>query len=183
MHAYTDEYADSITLSDEAKTVRIEGVRAEHADSYHRIVDTLARSERYLGFDEPPPLDVASEIVNSHVRNNYPLYLAFVDDEPVGWCAIYQNTHKNFSHLGQLVIGVSSEYRGLGIGRALLSAAICKAKENGLKRIELEVCARNLPAIRLYRTFGFKKEGVKKRAYYVDGKFEHIMLMSIFTTE
>ena len=52
-------------------------------------------------------------------------------------------------------VGVAPEYRGLGLGRALVLQALHGFRESGLKRVQLEVTAHNEPAVELYRSIGF----------------------------
>ena len=53
-------------------------------------------------------------------------------------------------------LGVIPEYRGRGIGRALLSKALAGFASSGASRAMLEVTARNEPAVRMYRDVGFR---------------------------
>jgi ribosomal protein S18 acetylase RimI-like enzyme len=50
---------------------------------------------------------------------------------------------------------VSADARGGGLGRALVQAAIDRARERGSRRIELDTAERNEAAVSLYRSFGF----------------------------
>ena len=59
---------------------------------------------------------------------------------------------------------VEPEYRNRGIGKNLLLELINFAKENFLD-IFLEVAEKNLPAIYLYESLGFKKISVRKNYY------------------
>jgi ribosomal protein S18 acetylase RimI-like enzyme len=51
---------------------------------------------------------------------------------------------------------VRPEYRGLGIGRKLMSAVFAHARENGLLRLSLQTDRDNDAAQRLYREYGFQ---------------------------
>jgi len=53
-------------------------------------------------------------------------------------------------------IGLASAYRGRGLGSALLCSAIGGFRRSGATRVNLEVTASNLPAMRLYEKFGFR---------------------------
>lgn len=61
-------------------------------------------------------------------------------------------------------IAVSSEFRKMGIGTALL-AEFQKSLSVGSECISLEVRAFNLPAIALYGSFGFERAGVRRGMY------------------
>ena len=52
-------------------------------------------------------------------------------------------------------VGIVPEHRGLGLGRALVQAALCGFRASGLTHISLEVTAANVPAVRLYQSLGF----------------------------
>lgn len=53
-------------------------------------------------------------------------------------------------------LGVATEYRGLGLGRALLLKALDGFAAAGSRRAFLEVTASNNPAVRMYRKLGFR---------------------------
>lgn len=52
-------------------------------------------------------------------------------------------------------VGVVPEYRGRGLGRALLLKCLEGFQTLGVPRVYLEVTASNLPAVQLYRSLGF----------------------------
>lgn len=53
-------------------------------------------------------------------------------------------------------VGVVPEYRGRGLGRAVVLKALAGFAASGAKRAYLEVTARNEPAVRMYRELGFR---------------------------
>lgn len=53
-------------------------------------------------------------------------------------------------------VGVAPEYRGLGLGRALVLRSLHGFREAGVSCVYLEVTARNTPAVALYRSIGFQ---------------------------
>jgi ribosomal protein S18 acetylase RimI-like enzyme len=57
------------------------------------------------------------------------------------------------AHLEDLFVDESM--RGSGLGRALLEAALERARRRGCARIELDANEANEPALRLYRSVGF----------------------------
>ncbi|WP_347342599.1 ribosomal protein S18-alanine N-acetyltransferase [Coleofasciculus sp. FACHB-1120] len=65
------------------------------------------------------------------------------------------------------ILGVHPNYRGQGLGQALLYALLKKAWERRLEWATLEVRASNRPAQSLYEKFGFQEVG-RRRRYYKD---------------
>lgn len=53
-------------------------------------------------------------------------------------------------------IAVLPDYRGYGIGRAILLGSLWGFQQQGVKRVTLEVTAENIPAVKLYTRVGFK---------------------------
>ena len=64
-----------------------------------------------------------------------------------------------------LLIGVSPDWQGIGVGGQLLKELINRSQDQGQKLIYLEVRSGNQRAIRLYRSLGFIDIGVR-RDYY-----------------
>jgi ribosomal protein S18 acetylase RimI-like enzyme len=50
---------------------------------------------------------------------------------------------------------VTEDARGAGLGRALVDAAVARARERGCRRLELDVNDHNEAALALYRSLGF----------------------------
>jgi ribosomal protein S18 acetylase RimI-like enzyme len=60
---------------------------------------------------------------------------------------------------------VARDWRGRGVGSALVAAAIEWAREQGLHKLSLAVWPHNAAAIALYRKFGFEEEGRRFKQY------------------
>ena len=95
----------------------------------------------------------------------------------VGWCDVSPLTFDGMRHVGRLGMGLLPEHRQKGLGSALLSLVLETAFQKGLQRIELEVYASNQAAIRTFQKAGFVEEGRKRRARFLDGKWDDILVM------
>lgn len=75
-----------------------------------------------------------------------------------------------------LRVAVRPEYRGRGIGRALLKTAVSALASRGARAVFLEVRESNLPARRMYRSAGFAECG-RRRKYYRSPPEDAILMM------
>ena len=66
---------------------------------------------------------------------------------------------------GELGMAVAREWRGRGVGSALLAAAIEWAREQDMHKLSLSVFPHNAAAIALYRKFGFVEEGRRVKQF------------------
>ena len=119
-----------------------------HIHSFRAALDAVARERKYLAMIEAPPIDRMRSWVGGNIKKGSPQFVAVDGKKVVGWCDITPKTRTGFEHSGSLGMGVLAEYRRRGFGTALLSAAMDRAREVGLERIELEVFASHTGAIR-----------------------------------
>lgn len=82
-----------------------------------------------------------------------------VDAPPVGVLIAHRWVSAKFAGdaLWIETLHVSSTARRLGIGRRLTSSAIDRAREQGLRGVDLEAYRMNAPASYLYRALGFRR--------------------------
>jgi RimJ/RimL family protein N-acetyltransferase len=68
-------------------------------------------------------------------------------------------------------------YWGRGIGTQTVEFLIAEARIRRFHRLECVVAAGNDRAIRLYEIHGFLQEGIKRDAFYDNGKYEDLVMM------
>jgi len=161
------------------QTFNIVPITEAHIIGYRTAVDSVAREQKYLAFLEAPPLEMSRAFVLENIKEYRPHFVALIDDVVVGWCDISSLHRPVFAHAGSLGIGVIEGYRGMGIGEALMLAALQKAKDNGLTRIELTVRESNSRAIALYKKLGFVAEGLHPNAVRIDMQYENHISMGL----
>jgi len=82
-----------------------------------------------------------------------------------------------------MVIG-SEELRGQGIGGEAIALVLAYAFTTlGLVRVSLEVAVDNRRAVRCYEKAGFRLEGVKRKAFMVDGEYVDLAMMAVLREE
>ena len=164
--------------------VAIEPIAESYADGFHACLDAVARERKYLAHVEAPPPDRVRTFVQQNISMGVAQFVAIDGMAVVGWCDIFPAWPHAVQHCGSLGMGLLSAYRGRGIGQALLSACLCKARANGITRVELEVRADNERALKLYERMGFVRESIKRKGMRFDGVyFDCIQMSLIFENE
>ncbi|MFI9149205.1 GNAT family N-acetyltransferase [Streptomyces sp. NPDC053367] len=74
-------------------------------------------------------------------------------------------------------LAVDGDARGKGAGRALVRAAVDRARTLGARRITLRVLGHNTVARALYEAEGFVVEGVQPGEFLLDGQYVDDVLM------
>jgi len=167
-----------ISLVEKMITVRL--IREEDIPGFREVLDFVARERRYPALVEAPPLESVKGFVGGIIKAGHAQFVALDEGKTVGWCDILPGeAAAGTAHVGRLGTGVHPAYRGQGLGQRLLEAAIARARERGLEKIELTVYSSNLAAIALYRKVGFVDEGCKMRGRVLDGIHDDILLMAL----
>ncbi|MEG4517358.1 MULTISPECIES: ribosomal protein S18-alanine N-acetyltransferase [unclassified Microcoleus] len=77
-----------------------------------------------------------------------------------------------------IMLAIHPQFQGQGLGQALLLALLKSACDRQLERSTLEVRDSNLVAVYLYKKFGFKEAGRRKRYYEDTGEDALVMWRS-----
>jgi ribosomal protein S18 acetylase RimI-like enzyme len=117
-----------------------------------------AVAEERDGIATEPPVDVEARAASWRLEGTL---VAVAGGEIIGSVHVDRSRHG----FGELGMAVANEWRGRGVGSALLAAAIEEAREYGLHKLSLAVFAHNAAAIGLYRKYGFVEEGRRAKQY------------------
>ena len=115
-----------------------------------------AVAEERDGIAAEPPIDVEKRAANWDLDRTL---VALAAGEVVGHIFVIESGF-GFGEIGMMV---ARDWRGRGVGSALVAAAIEWGRENGLHKLTLSVFPHNEAAIRLYRKFGFAEEGRREK--------------------
>lgn len=104
------------------------------------LVDDLGKSDHMFVLEkETPPAEICGFLL---LRTDPQIYLR---------------------NLAALEIYVAAKLQGQGLGKALLKTALDLAdNELMIERVEAEIAAGNIKALKLFKSFGFKLEGTAK---------------------
>lgn len=105
----------------------------------------------------------------------------FVEESLVGTVGLYREEEPKLMHRAVIFgMHVAAEQQGRGYGRALLRAALGRARQMpGLALVRLSVESANEPARSLYASIGFETYGTERQAMFVDGEYFDEDLMAL----
>jgi [ribosomal protein S18]-alanine N-acetyltransferase len=117
-----------------------------------------AVAEERDGIATEPPVDVAARAASWTLDGTL---VACAGGGIVGSLHIQSSRHG----FGELGMTVARDWRGRGVGSALLETGIEWARARGLHKLSLAVFPHNTRAIALYEKYGFVEEGRRKKQY------------------
>ncbi len=121
--------------------------------------------------------------IQEHLDHSGKLALvAEVGGEIIGTLSFENGPFQRTSHAGTFGVSIRRDWRGKGIGTAMLGALLEWAGGNPLiEKVGLAVFSTNTRAIELYRRLGFVEEGRRARAIKLDpGEYVDEILMARF---
>ncbi|GAQ53620.1 putative phosphinothricin acetyltransferase [Streptomyces acidiscabies] len=164
MAPYSDEMPTTLHIRPAALTDARPLARLDHLtwSHFHAVMPRPALDAPF--FDE------------RHAPDDY--LIAALSDDPVGYIRLAPSPLAVSAHVRQIQgLVVPDEVRERGVGRALLRAALDRARGEGARRITLRVLGHNAPARKLYEGEGFGVEGVLPGEFLLDGGYVDDVLM------
>jgi len=161
--------------------IEIRPARGEDAAPLVAMGTAIGREEGAWLLTSAGWRSVAEERRYLRALKRYPdaaVYVAEEDGQLVGRLSLARDPHPASHHVADLGLMVAASHRRRGVGRMLLEQAAAWAQESDVRKLELHVFPWNEPAIRLYETFGFEREGVRREHYRRDGEYVDAILMA-----
>jgi ribosomal protein S18 acetylase RimI-like enzyme len=159
--------------------IEIAAIREEHIVPWRRAVEAVAAERMFLGRVTLPPFDLETAFPRHHIVNEWPMVVAAMADEVVGWADITPSDIPECAHRGTLGMGVVAAHRGKGLGSQMLRTCIDHAARIGLAKVELTVYTSNVQAVSLYRQFGFTQTGLVRDYRRIDGLTQDALMMEL----
>ena len=145
------------------REIRLEGLRL-HPEAFGSTFESeqSAPLEKYAGW-----------LTTSQI------FGAFDGSHLVGIAAFGQHPGPKESHKGWLrAMYVRPSHRRTGASHLLIQAVIDAARTR-VEQLQLAVVSTNVPAIRLYQSFGFTQYGLELRSLKQNGLYHDELLMSL----
>jgi ribosomal protein S18 acetylase RimI-like enzyme len=128
---------------------------------------------------EIKPRDWKVRIAQATATDTDLIIVPTIDGRVVGSLGLYADPRtKVCAHVRALGMSVAAECRRLGVGTALVDAALGWARSNGVTRVVLSVLPHNAPAIAFYERHGFIVEGRRREQFILAGVAYDEVLMA-----
>jgi len=174
------------TLRD-GRAVRFLKLLPEHAPAYRDYMLSVSGESPWSGMvpEEVRSVEEQRELFAKPDEQGLTWRLGVCDESGelvVGDCSMSRSDRVKFGHVARLGIGIREGWRGAGLGRMMMEAAIEAArKDPAVLRLELLVFAKNEIARNLYRSVGFIEEGANVRSVrQPDGSFDDDVNMAMW---
>ncbi len=98
--------------------------------------------------------------------------------EIVGWVALSPVSNRCvYRGVAEVSLYVKSSARGVGVGKALLKAAIAESERIGIWTLQSGTFAENVASIALQKSCGFREVGYRERIGQMNNVWRDVILM------
>lgn len=152
-------YHSKAVILKNGQSVTFRSPTSDDASQMLTFLNRIASDSDYL-IRYPEECETSPEkeanLIASVCRSEYDLYItAFAENKIVGNCQLAFQKRMKTKHRASISIGILKEYRGIGLGRAMMEELISIAREHQILQLELEYIEGNDRARNLYEKMGF----------------------------
>lgn len=145
--------------------ISIDNMRPEDREKVLSIFqEGVNAGDLIMDSDDPAGKDLATG------RN----LVARVGNRIIGW-AIVEPAGK--ASAASVSVFVKPDYRGIGIGKALLDATVTLSARSGISALLTGIVPQNVPALMLHKSCGFRAVGMLQKAGIASGKLRDAVLL------
>lgn len=168
------------------KQATIRSIARDDAQIATDFINKISQEDSFVQFaGEHIPLEEEQRYIDSELEligtEHAVKLLCIVDGKLAGIADVHRNlsARSRKLHIGTFGMIIAKEFRGQGIGEALMRMTIDEAvqKMPGLKTMYLECFANNVPALSLYKKLGFEEVGRVPEALLRQGEYVDAVLM------
>ena len=124
--------------------------------SLHQAIDAVCAEGAWMSTPCFEPTPAWNHALDTPACARHQLLVVFDKDQVVGWCRLFPAPDcPGLDSQAEVGIGLLPDYRGRGLGQALLTQALGWAAGNRFEQVTLTTRADNARAIRLFERCGF----------------------------
>src|SRR5215207_8646569 len=95
-----------------------------------------------------------------------------------GWAALSPvSAREVYAGVAEVSAYVGAEFRGRGIGRALLSALVQASESEGIWKLNAGISPENVASVELHKSCGFREVGRRERVGRLRGRWRDTVLL------
>lgn len=103
---------------------------------------------------------------------------ARIDESIAGWAALSPvSSRRVYRGVAEVSVYVAGNFRGQGIGRALLQALVDCSEQHGIWTLQAGILAENDSSLALHHSCGFREVGRRKRIGRLHGAWRDVILL------
>ena len=130
---------------------------------------------------------VTEEMMDAWLRDHTILpYCALVAEQDgviLGYASLSRfRPHSGYAKTAEDSIYLAPGHEGTGVGRALMAALLCRAKQHGLRVVTAWIDSRNAGSICFHEKMGFAHAGLMQNVGVIDGTPASVVIMQIALT-
>ncbi len=169
----------------DGREVRLRTAQARDARALAALIDRIAAEERVTLLVLPGQVDARTwrrRIADAAADPRALTLVALVDGRLAGNLGVRPDPHPCSGHVAWIGMSVGAEWRGIGVGHALLEVAADWAGGHGVTKLALSVFPHNQRAVGFYQRNGFVREGLRHAHLARAGRYYDEVLMARFLT-
>ena len=144
------------------------------------VIRQVAEEGSYIEAENVADLIDYEEVVLRHNELGSRLFfVATVNEDVIGWVHLTLPEAEKLSHTAVLTVGVLSEYRGHGIGGALLERGLDWAEQNGYEKVYNSIPSVNRNACEFLQHYGWEVEAIRENHYKIDDEYVDEVMMAV----
>lgn len=145
------------------------------------ILDSVVKERNRSAIDREFTLEDEERFIKG-LKGREKMFVAEVNGKVIGCQAVtvHQKSLGSTGHVATTDTYVLKNYRGKGVGSALIEESFKFAKKHGYIKFSTQVRATNKAGLKFYQKHGFKKVGKYSKQVKIDGKYDDEILMEKF---
>ena len=147
---------DQVVLAD-GRSVRLRRMRRGDRAMYRQAVAELSPRSRHLRFAAPMP-KMSESLLDQMMALDADRHVAYAALTPDGTAIVGVARFARAAHdpnTAEVAIAIADDWQGRGLGSALLTRIVGRARDAGLSRLTAHTLSENRPAACLARAVGF----------------------------
>ena len=95
-----------------------------------------------------------------------------------GWAALSPvSAREVYAGVAEVSVYVGADFRGRGVGRALLSALVRESESEGIWTLQAGIFPENVASVALHKACGFREVGRRERVARLRGRWRDTILL------